>query len=82
MRKLIIDERIRSKEQAYLEKYFDIVKIPLSDQVYDEISGHSDIFYSKINNQIIEAPNAPIHIKNASLGKAKVRKKISRRCFI
>ena len=37
MRKLIIDERIRSKEQAYLEKYFDIVKIPLSDQVYDEI---------------------------------------------
>ena len=82
MRKLIIDERIRDVEQTYLKQYFDIVKIPLSEQVYDEISGHSDIFYSKINNQIIEAPNAPIHIKNASLGKAKVREKISTRCTI
>ena len=82
MRKLIIDERIRSIELTYLEQYFDIIKIPLSSEVYDEISGHSDIFYCKIDNKIIEAPNAPIHIKNALLGKAKVRKKISRRCFI
>ena len=73
MRTLIIDERIRDIEQAYLEQYFNIVKIPLSNDVYDEISGHSDIFYCKINNQIIEAPNAPIHIKNALIGNAKVR---------
>ena len=73
VRKLIIDERIRDVEQAYLGQYFDIIKIPLSDELYDEISGHSDIFYCKINNQIIEAPNAPIHIKNALIGNAKVR---------
>ena len=73
MRTLIIDERIRDIEQAYLEQYFNIVKIPLSNDVYDEISGHSDIFYCKINNQIIEAPNAPIHMKNALIGNAKVR---------
>lgn len=73
MRTLIIDERIRNVEQSYLEQYFNIVKIPLSNDVYDEISGHSDIFYCKINNQIIEAPNSPIHIKNALIGNAKVR---------
>lgn len=73
MRTLIIDERIRNVEQSYLEQYFNIVKIPLSNDVYDEISGHSDIFYCKINNQIIEAPNAQIHIKNALIGNAKVR---------
>ena len=73
VRKLIIDERIRDVEQAYLGQYFDIIKIPLSDELYDEISGHSDIFYCKINNQIIEAPNAPIHMKNALIGNAKVR---------
>ena len=73
VRTLIIDERIRNVEQSYLEQYFNIVKIPLSNDVYDEISGHSDIFYCKINNQIIEAPNTPIHMKNALIGNAKVR---------
>lgn len=73
VRKLIIDERIRDIEQAYLEQYFNIVKIPLSNDVYDEISGHSDIFYCKINNQIIEAPNAPMHLANAIIGESKVR---------
>ena len=69
MRKLIIDERIRDAEQAYLGQYFEIIKIPLSEEVYDEISGHSDIFYCKINNQIVEAPNAPMHLTNAIIGK-------------
>lgn len=73
MRTLIIDERIRDVEQAYLGQYFDIIKIPLSDELYDEISGHSDIFYCKINNQIIEAPNAPIHISESIIGASKVR---------
>ena len=73
MRTLIIDERIRNVEQSYLEQYFNIVKIPLSNDVYDEISGHSDIFYCKINNQIIETPNAPIHISESIIGASKVR---------
>ena len=73
MRKLIIDERIRDAEQAYLGQYFEIIKIPLSEEIYDEISGHSDIFYCKINNQIVEAPNAPMHLTNAIIGESKVR---------
>ena len=73
LRRLLIDERIRDVEQIYLKQYFDIIKIPLSNEVYDEISGHSDIFYCKVNNQIIEAPNAPIHLSNSIIGVNKVR---------
>lgn len=73
MRTLIIDERIRNVEQSYLEQYFNIVKIPLSNDVYDEISGHSDIFYCKIDNKIIEAPNAPVHLPESVTGVNKVR---------
>lgn len=78
MKNLIIDGRIRNIEQDYLQKYFDIIKMPLSDQVYDEISGHSDIFYCTVNNNIIEAPNAPIHLSNSIIGLNKVRKRISK----
>ena len=73
LRTLLIDKRIRDVEQIYLKQYFDIIKIPLSNEVYDEISGHSDIFYCKVNNKIIEAPNAPIHLSNSIIGVNKVR---------
>lgn len=60
MKNLIIDERIRKKEYDYLAKYFNIIKLPLSEDVYEEIAGHSDIFYCKIDGKIICAPNAKI----------------------
>lgn len=75
MKNLIIDDRIRKIEYDYLSKYFNIIKLPLSEDVYEEISGHSDIFYTKINNQIICAPNAKIikdeFIKGSSYIKSK-----------
>ena len=43
MKKLIIDERIRDTELEFFKKYFDVIKLPLSNDVYEEISGHSDI---------------------------------------
>lgn len=60
--KIIIDERVREKEYLYLkdELKLDVIKLPISNTVYQEISGHSDIFYTMINNQIICAPNAKI----------------------
>ena len=58
MKNLIIDSRIRDIEYQYLSKYFNIMKLPLSKDVYDEISGHSDIFYCKINDRVICAPNS------------------------
>lgn len=78
MKKLIIDERIRDIELEFLKKCFEVIKLPLSYDVYEEISGHSDIFYCRINNKIIEAPNAQLHLPNSIMGETKVRKKISR----
>ena len=60
MKKLLIDSRVRKVEYEYLSKYFDVIKIPLSNDVYEEISGHSDIFYCRLHDKIICAPNAPI----------------------
>ena len=72
MKNLIIDERIRKQEYEYLSKYFNVKKLPLSEDVYDEISGHSDIFYCKIDDKIICAPNAKIIEKDFIIGKEKV----------
>ena len=69
MKKLLIDSRVRKVEYEYLSRYFDVIKLPLSDDVYEEISGHSDIFYCKLQNKIICAPNAPIIEKEFIVGK-------------
>ena len=69
MKKLLIDSRVRKIEYEYLSRYFDVIKLPLSDDVYEEISGHSDIFYCKLQNKIICAPNAPIIEKEFIGGK-------------
>lgn len=74
MKKLLIDTRIRKEEYNYLSKYFNVIKIPLSQDVYDEISGHSDIFYCQINDNVICAPNAPIIEKSFLMGISKVSK--------
>ena len=74
MKNLIIDSRIRDDEYTYLSKYFNVLKLPLSDDVYEEISGHSDMFYCKINNEIVAAPNAKILEKDFKTGKVKVEK--------
>ncbi|MBQ9657995.1 MAG: hypothetical protein IJV31_04415 [Clostridia bacterium] len=81
MKNLIIDERIRQEEFEYLRQYFNIKKMPLSEDVYEEISGHSDIFYCKINKQIICAPNAPIIEKNFIIGNAKVERSYPKDIF-
>lgn len=72
MKKLLIDSRIRNEEYEYLSKYFNVIKLPLSDDVYEEISGHSDIFYAKINDKIIAAPNSKYLEKEFVIGNQKV----------
>ena len=78
MKNLIIDERIRKQEYEYLSKYFNVIKLPLSEDVYDEISGHSDIFYCKIDDKIICAPNAKIKDKEFVIGNNKVENEYPR----
>lgn len=75
MENLLIDERIRKEEYEYLSRHFNVIRIPLSNDVYEEISGHSDIFYCKINDKIICAPNAPIINRNFIMGIHKIGKK-------
>lgn len=72
MQNLIIDSRIRDVEYNYLSKFFNVIKLPLSNDVYEEISGHCDIFYTKINNQVIVAPNAEIMEQQFIMGQEKV----------
>lgn len=73
--KLLIDSRIRKEEYEFLSRYFYILKIPLSNCTYEQISGHSDIFYCKINNKIICAPNAKIKDNSFLLGTSIVGEK-------
>lgn len=74
MKNLIIDSRIRDAEYEYLSNYFNIIKLPLSEDVYEEISGHSDIFYAKIHNKIICAPNAKYIDPSFIIGNKTVKK--------
>ena len=75
MKNLLIDGRIRDIEFEYLSKYFNVNKLSPSDAVYEQISAHSDIFYCRINNQVICAPNAPIIDRKFILGMSRVEKK-------
>ena len=74
MQNLIIDSRIREKEYKYLSEFFNVIKLPLSSDVYEEISGHSDIFFCKINGNIISAPNSLIKDNIFKIGQAKVER--------
>lgn len=75
VKNLLIDERIRKIEYDFLARYFYVIKIPLSNCVYDEISGHSDIFYCSVKNKIICAPNSPIIKNSFILGNSEVKSK-------
>ena len=75
VKNLLIDERIRKTEYDFLARYFYVIKIPLSNCVYDEISGHSDIFYCSVKDKIICAPNSPIIKNSFILGNSEVKSK-------
>lgn len=75
VKNLLIDERIREIEYDFLARYFYVIKIPLSNCVYDEISGHSDIFYCSVKDKIICAPNSPIIKNSFILGNSEVKSK-------
>lgn len=72
--KILIDERIRDEEYYYLtqELKLEVIKLPLSADVYEEISGHADIFYTNIDNKVICAPNAKIIEPEFCIGQERV----------
>lgn len=55
--KIIIDSRMREIEKEYLSSFGNLIQIFPQDSVYEEISGHPDIFFCKLNNTIFRATN-------------------------
>lgn len=79
MKLIIIDYRMREEEKKFLSKLGKIIEINPKANVYEEISGHPDIFICKINDKVILSPNLRednyINIENCEYGKEYVEKK-------
>lgn len=60
--KIIIDSRMREIEKEYLSRFGELVQILPQDTVYEEISGHPDIFFCKVNNCLFRAPNLELDL--------------------
>lgn len=51
---VFVDCRIREVEESFFKQIgYNIIKLPKSNNVYDEISSHTDIFVNKIENNLI-----------------------------
>ena len=54
---IIVDKKIRNCEEEYLKSLgYNIWKVENSNNVYDEISSHADIFFTKLNDKIVVEP--------------------------
>ena len=63
--KLIIDERMRLIEKEKLKELgYELVEIKQSNQVYEEISSHVDIFVCKVGEKLIIEPSQYNNIKS------------------
>ena len=56
---IFVDERIPPQVYEKLTKHGEVVKLKTEGIVYEAISGHPDIFFSQLNNQLVVAPNLP-----------------------
>ena len=80
---LVIDERMRKIEKEKLKELgFYLIEINSTNNVYEEISSHVDIFACQIGNKLIVEPSVYKLIKeklldnyNIEQGKEKVKDK-------
>ena len=56
---IIVDQKIPKKAIENLSNYGSVMNLHTDGIVYDAISGHPDIFFSFIENQLVVAPNLP-----------------------
>lgn len=61
---IIVDKRIQAQAKEKLSEYGEIINFSTNGITYDAISGHPDIFFCQVNNQLIVAPNLPEFYKN------------------
>jgi len=64
---VIADKGIPEKAKEKLGQYGQLILLETNGIVYDSISGHPDIFFCKINDQLIIAPNLPESYKKKLL---------------
>lgn len=68
---LIIDGKINKVyEQYFINKGFNLIKLPSNNNLYDEISSHTDILLLKICNSVVVEPTTyeKINISNKIVG--------------
>lgn len=62
---IIIDKKIPEEAKIKLSGYGDLLELETIGITYDAISGHPDIFFSVLNNDLIVAPNLPQKFREA-----------------
>ena len=62
---IIADNRIPPQAKEKLSEYGEIINFSTEGITYEAISGHPDIFFCQVNNQLIVAPNLPDSYKNS-----------------
>lgn len=56
---IIVDQKIPKKAKTALANLGSIVELSTKEITYEAISGHPDIFFSKLGDQLVIAPNLP-----------------------
>lgn len=56
---IIVDRKIPEEAKINLRKYGKLMELETKGITYPSISGHPDIFFTQINNQLVVAPNLP-----------------------
>jgi hypothetical protein len=58
---IIIDKKIPEEAKNKLARYGNLMELKTHGITYDAISGHPDIFFSQVSEQLVVAPNLPEH---------------------
>lgn len=64
---IFVDNRIPSQAKEKLSEYGELINFSTEGITYEAISGHPDIFFCQVENQVIVAPNLPDEYKNILL---------------
>ena len=73
MKYLIIDNRMRKIEKEVLKSLeYDLIELPKNNNLYAEISSHTDILCSKVNDKLIVEKNVFEFLNNKLQNKIKV----------
>ncbi len=61
---IVIDKKVPEEAKIKLSKHGNLLELETDGISYDAISGHPDIFFSQLNNDLIVAPNLPLEFRN------------------